>query len=560
MSTPEPTPPKGQPRAAPPRPFSEEPEAARLARYGRCVDAARLVLWEVDRVPPERWPGREERVYVSRPLADALGIPERELPSQGSDLLGRIHPDDRERWLGSLGRALEHAEPLRVEMRLRTAAGDWRWFRVHGRARGAGGEVAGIRGDSGRATISGAMEDVTDERITELQSRHAQKMDALGRLAGGVAHDFNNLLSVITTYGILLTEELPPADHRREYAEQVTRAAERAATVTRQLLTLSRKQVVQPVETDLNATVTSIVPMLRRLASNDLDVEVDPANDLWHVWVDPTQLQQMIVDLALNAKEAMPKGGTLTVSTRNRFIQSTDAVSSPDASPGRYAVLTVADTGRGIPPEVLPHVFDPFFSTKDAAAGSVGLGLSVVYGATRQAGGFVDVVSRPGQGTQISLFFPAIERRASRSSGPPRPSPPPPPREQRPTILVVEDDEQVRRAIVRILKRAGYRVVQADGADPALREVRGEGPIDLLLTDIVLPGPAGTQLAADARRLRPHVPVLYVSGFTGDTGLGAQQLDDQSAFLEKPFSPTELLAVVASLVRGRSSGPPPLPG
>lgn len=387
----------------------------------------------------------------------------------------------------------------------------------------------------------------------------AQRQATAGLFTASIAHDFNNLLSVITTYGTLLFEELPPTDPRRDYADQVTRAAERAATVTRQLLTLSRKQVVQPVETDLNALVSSIVPVVRRIAGSELEVEVQPTNDLWHVWVDPSQLQQMIVDLALNAKEAMPAGGKLTVTTRNVFIQTADAVASPDAVPGRYAALSVSDTGKGIPPDVLPHVFDPFFSTKESAAGSVGLGLSVVYGATRQAGGFVDVTSRAGTGTEVCLYFPAIDRRASRTSVAPRPSPPPPPAEQRPTVLVVEDDEQVRRAIVRILKRAGYRVVQAESASTALRELRGEGPVDLLLTDIVLPGPAGTQLAADARRIRPSVPVLFVSGFTGDTGLAAGELDERSAFLEKPFSPSELLAIVASLVRGRSSGPPPLP-
>jgi signal transduction histidine kinase len=404
----------------------------------------------------------------------------------------------------------------------------------------------------GTECLLGLLHDVTEPRLLEQQLRQAQKMEAVGRLAGGVAHDFNNLLTVITSYSDLLLEELPSEDPKREDLEQIRKAAEGAAGLTRQLLAFSRQQVLQPRILDLNGVVENTEKLLDRLIGEDIQLSTVLAPDLGLVNGDPGQLEQILMNLVVNSRDAMPRGGRLTIETADLNADDLFVRNHPLARPGRYAMLAVTDTGVGMDEETKVHIFEPFFTTKEQGKGT-GLGLATVYGIVKQSGGFVWVYSEPGHGTSIKVYLPCAEAAAQASaaqetaadSGMPRGSE---------TVLVVEDAPAVRAVMRQVLKRQGYTVLDApDGAEALRLSAEHTGPIHMVLTDLVMPVLGGRQLTERLTELRPDTKVLYTSGYTDDAVVRHGLLESGVAFLQKPFAPE----VLARKVREVLNAPKP---
>ena len=399
-----------------------------------------------------------------------------------------------------------------------------------------------------RGSVSGALGvsvDVTGRLMLERRYREIQKMEAVGRLAAGVAHDFNNLLIAIGGYADLVMETLDPADERHAHLLEVRKASERAGGLTRQLLAFSRRQVLQPKVIDVNLLVGDLQNLLRRTIGADIALILDLQPRLDYVRVDPTQLEHALVNLAVNARDAMPDGGQLRFVTEMVDVGGTPAVRHTPMRPGRYVRLTVTDTGSGMTPEVQAHIFDPFFTTKPPGQGT-GLGLASVYGVIKQSDGYIWVDSAVGAGTVFSIYLPAVQDALDTAAATP-------PKESRggsETTLIVEDDDAVRPLMRQILGRAGYTVLEARDGDEALTVARRhQGPIDLVVTDVVMPGLGGRALAARLTADRPSVRVLYTSGYAidpvrDDAGNGL-------LFLAKPFLPQELVAKVREILDGR---------
>ena len=380
--------------------------------------------------------------------------------------------------------------------------------------------------------------------------RQAQKMEALGRLAGGIAHDFNNQLSVITGYCDLLAEDVRHQDTARQRVERIARAARSASQLTRSLLTMGRRQLLRPQVVSLNRLVEELVEPLGRLLRDDIRVDLDLAADAGCVRVDPVQVEQALFNLATNARDAMPAGGTLSISTRRADLDQAFVDQHPEATLGPHVVLTVADTGGGIPPEILPRVFEPFFSTKSAGQGT-GLGLALVYGFVRQSGGFVDVRSPPGEGTHIAIFLPRVgDAEATKARGAREPTPVPMAPSARPwSVLLVDDDPVVRELISTLLGREGAMVHEAASATEALAfaEADPEG-VDVLVTDVALGDLPGPDLARRLRAGRPALRVLFVTGHAvGSLDLSGLEGRAQTV-LAKPFEATALVAAYRSLL------------
>jgi len=388
--------------------------------------------------------------------------------------------------------------------------------------------------------------DVTARRRLEDQYRQAQKMEAVGVLAGGVAHDFNNLLTVISGYADLAAEVLPLKHPAREAVGEIRRAGDRAAGLTRQLLAFGRKAVVAPRVIDLNGLVLDVERMLRRLIGEDIDLAVRLQPAVGAVRADPGHLEQVILNLAVNARDAMPTGGKLTVETRDVTLDDEYARGKVGVTPGRYVLLSVSDTGAGIPPDVQPHIFEPFFTTKGPGKGT-GLGLATVHGIVTQAGGHVAVYSEPGTGTAFKVYLPRAVDPAA-----PRPmSVLLDPARGTETVLLVEDDESVRRLAATVLGQAGFTVLEAGDGAEAVRVAEGhDGPVHLLVTDVVMPGMGGRELAGQLAGSRPGVKVLYLSGYTDDAVVRHGVLEDHVRFLQKPFTPATLTRAVREALDG----------
>jgi PAS domain S-box-containing protein len=373
-------------------------------------------------------------------------------------------------------------------------------------------------------------------RQREEQLRQAQKIEAIGRLAGGVAHDFNNVLTAIMGYADLLFDEFASDDPRRQDIVEIKKAAERAAGLTRQLLAFSRKQVLQTVEIDLNAIIGGVDKLLHRLMGEDVQVVIQPGADLPRVTADPGQLEQVLINLAVNARDAMPDGGRVTIATRIVEVGEGESRRLAPMPRGRYVALSVADTGHGIDPDVLPHIFEPFFTTKPQGKGT-GLGLSTVYGIVKQSDSFIFVDSTPGQGATFTVYLPAGRPMQA------APTPQAVVNPASPIVLLVEDEASVRALASGVLRRQGYTVMEARDAMEAETISAREDRIDLLLTDIVMPGRNGHQLAELLRALRPNLRVIFMSGFSDERVRNAAAETD-APFLQKPFTPHALVNVV----------------
>lgn len=390
--------------------------------------------------------------------------------------------------------------------------------------------------------------DVTEGRKTEEQLRHAQKMEAIGRLAGGVAHDFNNLLSVILSSSIMALEDLNPLDPLRTDLEAVRRAGEKAAELTKQLLVFSRRQVLVPQILNLNEVIRELERMLRRLLGEDIELVVHYERNLALVTVDPGQIDQVIMNLAVNARDAMPDGGQLTVETANVELDAAYAADHADAQPGPHVMLAVSDTGMGMDKDVQSHIFEPFFTTKDVSKGT-GLGLSTVYGIVKQSGGNIWVYSEKNRGTTFKVYLPIS--RTNQSSF--VPSVEPATLHGTETILVVEDQDEVRAVTTQVLRRFGYRVIEArDGGEALVICERLERPIDMLITDVVMPHMNGRELVARLKDQCADLEVLFVSGYPENAVVEHGILEAGIEYLQKPIVPETLARRVRQILDGAS--------
>jgi signal transduction histidine kinase/ActR/RegA family two-component response regulator len=388
----------------------------------------------------------------------------------------------------------------------------------------------------------GTIEDMTVRKGLEAQLRQSQKMDAVGQLAGGVAHDFNNLLTVIKMNVELALEDLGVEHPLHADIQEAAKAAARAATLTRQLLAFGRQQVLEPQMLRLNEVIADLQKMLTRLIGEDIDFTLDLASDLGPVLADPGQLEQVLVNLAINARDAMPRGGQLTITTRNVELSAADAARHPDARAGAHVAVALRDTGVGMSPELQARIFEPFFTTKQIGHGT-GLGLATVYGIVTQSGGFVDVTSAPGSGAVFTVYLPL-----ARAIGEPqRRSVPAPlaPSGGTETILLVEDEDAVRAIARRVLTKYGYTVIEAGNGPEALELLAAhESAIDVVLTDAVMPQMSGPELATAIEARRPDLPVIVMSGYTDVDLLRRGALDSGTSILAKPFTVETLLQAV----------------
>jgi PAS domain S-box-containing protein len=466
----------------------------------------------------------EGRILDANPaLLEMLGYADREslLAVNAADVF--MDPTDRERELAPR----DQSEVSQHETRLRRRDGKVIWVRDTFRV---------VRDGAGQVTCyEGSLEDITERKRLEEQLLQAQKMEAVGRLAGGIAHDFNNLLTVINGYSEILLSTLSPEDPMHADVEEIHRAGERAASLTRQLLAFSRRQVMEFRIIHLNALLTGLGKMLSRLIGEDIRLEFKLAPDLGSIRADPGQIEQVVMNLAVNARDAMPAGGTLTLETANIELNHGTVETYGELTPGPYVLLAISDTGIGMPPEVQQHLFEPFFTTKEVGKGT-GLGLATVYGIVKQSGGDIQVQSEPGRGATFGILLPRVVEEA-----------PVPamvqgalPRGQE-TILVVEDQEEVRHLTVQVLQDLGYTMLEASNGKEALQVLQAlPARVDLVLTDVIMPEMSGSELLAQLRLSWPNLRALYISGYPADELTHHGILGERVGFIQKPFGPEAL--------------------
>ncbi|MBM3891534.1 MAG: PAS domain S-box protein, partial [Verrucomicrobia bacterium] len=439
----------------------------------------------------------------------------------------------------------QHGVVHRFETQFVRKDGSRIWVSMHARA------VLDANGQIER--IEGTVVDITRRKQLEEELRQAQKMEAVGRLAGGVAHDFNNMMMAILGYSEMLLDQLPKESPYRKEVEEILQAGERAADLTRELLAFSRQQILQPKVINLNEVVLAVSKMLRRLISENIELIIQTADDLGSVQTDPGQMGQVVMNLALNGRDAMPGGGQLIIQTANCALDEAAAQQHVGLTAGDYVTLTVSDTGKGMDPEMMAHLFEPFFTTKDRARGS-GLGLSIVYGIIKQSGGHIHVQSEPDRGSTFTIYLPRVEQPAEPVA---LPQPTAAPARGTETVLVAEDEDTVRNLVSEVLRRNGYTVLAArDGSEALALAGRQQGPIHLLLTDMVMPGLGGHELAERLARVRPDTKVLYMSGYTDNDIVRQGALKPETAFLQKPFAPEVLTRRIRELLDARTPQPP----
>jgi PAS domain S-box-containing protein len=496
-------------------------------RLARAQEAAHLGSWELDLTNLQDID--QNPVWWSDEVYRIFGYVPGQFPASNELFFKSVPPEDAARIQAAVRGALHDSLPYCIQHRV---------IRPDGTERIVEERSTVIRDVGGRPIrMVGTVLDVTDRQRLEEQLRQAQKMEAVGRLAGGVAHDFNNLLTAILGSAELLLARLSPDHPERVEAEEIRKAAMWAADLTRQLLAFSRQQVLDPQVFDLGAVVANMDKMLRRLVRADITFRTRLAPDLGAVRADPGQIEQVIMNLAVNACDAMPGGGTLTVETANVELGAGHEQEQAPANPGRYVMLTVSDTGTGMSATTKSHIFEPFFTTKERGKGT-GLGLSTVYGIVKQSDGYVWLESEPGRGTTFKVYLPRVdtltETAATALNHPASLG-------GVETILVVEDQEPVRRLTRKILESQGYGVLAAAGGPEALEMAeRHAGTIHILVTDVVMPGMSGREVGRRLSAARPEMRVLYLSGYTDSSIVSHGVLEPGLAFLQKPFTPETL--------------------
>ncbi|MGQ9555464.1 MAG: PAS domain S-box protein [Anaerolineae bacterium] len=464
----------------------------------------------------------EKVIFANEQLARLLGCSLEEL--RKARWLDFVHPDDRAMvWANYQQRLRGEPAPEVYEFRAIDTSGKVRWVEL----RAAACEW------EGRVAVIGFLTDISERRALEEQFRQAQKMEGIGRLAGGVAHDFNNLLTALMASASFALDALSPDHPAAQEIEDILASANRAADLTRRLLVLSRRSVMAPRIIDLNELVLSLDKTMRRLLEEDIELVTLPAERLWAVRADPAQIEQVILNLAVNARDAMPEGGKLVIETGNVELGQDYARAHLGVQPGQYVMLAISDSGAGMSEEVKAHLFEPFFTTKEVGKGT-GLGLATTYGIVKQHGGHIYVYSELGEGTTFKVYLPrsfeAVEKLGRRDEESYLPA-------GQETVLVVEDEPSVRRVEVRILREQGYQVLEAANGVEAMRvAMYHPGPIHLLLTDVVMPQMSGRELAERLRAIQPKLKVLYLSGYTDNAIVHRGVLDEGVAFLQKPFT------------------------
>ena len=490
-------------------------------RLQLALDAASEGLWDLNVVTGE--------AYYSPQYYRMLGYEVNEWPATYQMWLSLLHPEDRlEVDTARTEQIRRQAGRFDLEYRLRKKGGEYAWVRSRGRA-------VSLADDGSPTRLIGTLLDITDAKRLEEQFRQAQRLDSIGQLAGGVAHDFNNLLTVINGYAAMAEEELPPDSPVINHLHEIRSAGERGAQLTNQLLAFGRKQLLRPVVVNLNQVVDGLSKMLQRLIGENISLVSKLAADLRNVKADPSQLQQVIMNLAINSRDAMPGGGTLIIETANVHWDEAYVSKHPQVQPGPHVMLAVTDNGVGMTPETQERLFEPFFTTKPAGRGT-GLGLSTVYGIIRQSGGRIWVYSEPGRGSTFKIYFPCSDEPVADAA----PLPQIDLRGQE-TILVVEDQEEVRTLAVMVLSKFGYTVFSAGGPEEALTFCQSyAGRLDLLLTDVIMPVMSGRQLVERLKVLLPNLQVLYMSGYTDNAIAHHGVLEDNVAYLQKPFTAEQL--------------------
>jgi PAS domain S-box-containing protein len=504
------------------REAAERARAQAEAKYRALVEQVNAITYIAEIGINGQWH------YVSPQVESLLGYTPEEWLAISANWAELIHPDDLPT-VTAAEEASAKGEPFQAEYRLKRKDGREVWLNDTGVV---------VQGNNAHPVMEGIIVDITERKVLETQLQQSRKMEAVGRLAGGIAHDFNNLLTIITGYtDLALSRPTVPLDMRNDI-ERIESAAGRAAALVRQLLAFSRKQVLQPKTLDLNAIVVNIEKLLRRLIGDHIEMIASVRDDLGKVKADPAQIEQVIMNLVVNARDAMPNGGRILLETSNVELDSTYVLDHVSVKPGRYVMLAVSDTGVGMDAGTVAHIFEPFYTTKESGRGT-GLGLSTVYGIVKQSGGYIWVYSEPGKGSIFKVYLPRVDELVEHEELKPVPV-----SEQRGSeaILLVEDEEAVRDLVRTIVTSHGYEVIVArdpEHAQAIAKQFAGE--IHLLLTDVVMPGLSGRELAERIMVTRPGIRVLYMSGYTENVVTSGGLLEHGLAFLQKPFSPAALV-------------------
>jgi two-component system cell cycle sensor histidine kinase/response regulator CckA len=512
---------------------AEEALAQNQERMQLALRAARMGTW--------RWEVPTDSVSWDQGLNQLYSLKPDESVSSYEQFLDRVHQDDRALVQSAVDRALDGADGaggLDYEFRIVLPDGGVRWLANHGRL---------VRDPDGKLLyMTGVCLDVTERKHIEERLRQSQRMDSVGQLAGGIAHEANNMMSVVLGCAdyVLQRSDLP--EPVRQDVDQIWRAAKRTAGITQQLLAFSRRQVLQPQVLDLNSTVRDLEPILSRALGESMGLRMHLSPTLGKIRADPGQLEQVLINLTLNARDAMGQGGRLTIETMNVALDQSYAAAKPieTLEPGEYAALVVTDTGHGMDGATLGRVFEPFFTTKEVGQGT-GLGLSTVYGIVKQSGGFIWVYSEPGLGTTFKLYFPLVARSAG-ASEPQGPAPGGRPDE---VVVVVEDEPLVRGIMARTLRDCGYGVLEAGNGLEALEILESrQGRVSLVVADVVMPDMGGREMASQLARRWPHVPMLFTSGYTGLDVVRRGLLEEDREFIQKPLAPEALARKVREMV------------
>jgi PAS domain S-box-containing protein len=487
------------------------------------------------------------RLYNSPSYEKVLGYSPADL--ERTDSFEQIHPEDRQLVKEAAQKARQTGQGATLEYRFRHKNGSWRLLES------TASLIRSRRSEPDKFVI--VNRDITARReaekaLRESELRQTHRMEAVGRLSGGIAHDFNNILGVMIGYTDILDMRLREDDPARKTVEEIRKTGQRAAALTRQLLAFSRRQVLEPKVLDLNGVVTDIEKMLQRLIGENIELKTVLAPSLGLLLADQGQMEQVILNLAVNARDAMPKGGKLTIETANAVLDDTTIRHMPTAQPGDYVMLSVSDTGIGMDPQTRAKIFEPFFTTKEAGKGT-GLGLATIYDVVKRSEGHIWVYSELGKGSVFKIYFPRVRASAPVAASEARRSQSATGNE---TVLVVEDDESLREVTRDLLVQSGYRALQASNGEQALQVVeRHHGPIHLLLADVVMPGMSGAALAAELARSHPEMNVLYMSGYTDETVVRNGVLEPGILLLEKPFTRETLVGKVRDAL-GQPLAPP----
>ncbi|KKM81450.1 hypothetical protein LCGC14_1329730 [marine sediment metagenome] len=498
-------------------------------RLSKAQRIAHIGNWELNLITNE--------LFWSDEVYRLFGLKPQQFGASYEAFLDNIHPDDRDLVNKAYTDSLKNKIPYQIVHRLLLKDKTVKYVTEM---------CETFYDDSGEPILSvGTLQDITEQKNLEAQLLQSQKMEAIGKLSGGVAHDFNNLLTSITGNAELLSMKLQKDSPLKEYVTEISKASDRAASLTRQLLAFSRKQVLQPKVMSLNGAILDMEKMLRRLIGEDIDLKTTLSDELGNVEADPGQVEQVILNLCVNARDAMPQGGKITIETANVELDESYTRTHRTVIPGPYVMMAISDDGSGMDKETQSRIFDPFFTTKERGKGT-GLGLSTVYGIVKQSEGNIWLYSEPGQGTTFKIYLPRVEKLVEKIVKTKEPVKSLTGTE---TVLVVEDDGMVRKLAHKVLKDYGYKVLVAENGKEGLKICEeNKGPIHLMLTDVVMPEMGGRKLADHLKDLRPEIKVLYMSGYTDNTIVHHGILDKGMNFIQKPFTPETLAAKVRGML------------